>query len=249
MALMRKPGLRRNPGDRQFALPQKGLRAVHATFDHVLMNRQANRLAKRGFQVRHADVRDGGDLLERQILGQIFLNISEHAFQPGQPASRPAGRGTGGMIRQQVFGYRYAEAVQIEVSGGPPSPHRLTEQLQRAVANLESIVDFDGWIFYVQQHYIVPLFHFPAGRNPGGNNVDIAMNAETAVAPWAAAAMDVDRRADVDHDDRMIAGGDFYDSGRVRTKARAGVHDSSVKRLCGARTPACRVETRLDTVR
>ena len=127
------------------------------------------------------------------------------------------------MIRQQVFGYRYAEAVQIEVSGEPPSPHRLTEHLQLTVANLESIAYFGGWIFYVQKQHVVPLFHFPSGRDTGRNNVDIAVNAETAMAPWAAAAMDVDRRADVDHDDRMIAGGDFDDAGRgpYRKRARA----------------------------
>ena len=81
MTLMRKPSLRRNARYGEFALPQKGLRAVHAALDHVLMNRQTDRLAKRGFQMGHADVRDGGDFFERQILGQIFFNISKHALQ------------------------------------------------------------------------------------------------------------------------------------------------------------------------
>src|SRR5579859_4040015 len=127
-----------------------------------------------------------------------------------------------------MLGHRAAQRVEINaalrIAGRHLLPHGPAEQFQLAVADLKTVEDFHVSTFDVEKNDIIALFHFPARRDAGGNNIDIAMDAEPAMAPWASAAMDVDRWTDVDNDDRMVPGGDFDDAGRVATETRAGVH-------------------------
>jgi hypothetical protein len=51
----------RNAADREFPFPQHHLGAIDAALDYILMHRQSDRLAKRGFYVGYADTGDGGD--------------------------------------------------------------------------------------------------------------------------------------------------------------------------------------------
>src|SRR5580698_1129510 len=81
MALMGKSGFRRDAADRQFPFPEQYLRAVDAALDHVLMHWQSHCFAESGLDVRHADPRNGGQFLERKILREVVLHVSDDLFE------------------------------------------------------------------------------------------------------------------------------------------------------------------------
>ncbi len=78
---MRKTSLGGYAAEGQLPFPEKRLRPIDAALNHVLMNRQSDRLPKRRFDMRHTDPGHRGKFLKRKVLGQIVLYVSDHLFK------------------------------------------------------------------------------------------------------------------------------------------------------------------------
>src|SRR5258708_14665614 len=215
MALMGEACFQRNAANWESAFPQQQCRPLYAAANHVLVHRQANRLAEEHLAVRDAESCDTGNLQQSEIVAQVVFNEGKHLLQF---AAGDAAVLFAVFCRVRTMAVHQArrqsggETFTIEPAAGISVLffrfERPSNVFNLRIAYLKSVSHFQllrihACIFcdslhegrsHTQDERYVRLFQFPHAGCTGRDDVDVTVDCGTAMASAAASACHMGRR-------------------------------------------------------